>query len=235
VRIAALATLAALVGASAPACAELPGTFAVPAPGALRLLEEAGLPREPLHRALRAFACGRARGYFAAPILTLVDYSLPSSERRLWVLDLESGDVRFHDLVSHGRGSGTGRATAFSNEPGSQQSSLGLFRTGETYVGRHGYSLRLDGLERGVNDRARERAVVIHGAGYASAEFSARHGRLGRSLGCPALDPAVHREVIDAIRGGTALFAYYPDADWLASSRFQACEELEREGLFATP
>jgi hypothetical protein len=93
------------------------------------------------------------------------------------------------------------------------------------YLGQHGYSLRLDGLERGVNDRARERAIVVHSARYASEEFAARHGRLGRSWGCPVLDPAVHRRVIDAIRGGTALFAYYPDPDWLSRSSFLECEE----------
>jgi L,D-transpeptidase-like protein len=173
---------------------------------------------------MRAYACGSARGEFARPVLTLIDYSRPSTEPRLWVLDLAAGEVRFQTLVAHGRGSGLARAVAFSNLPDSKQSSLGLFRTDETYEGQHGYSLRLVGLEPGVNDLAYARNIVIHGADYATAKFAARHGRLGRSWGCPALDPSVHRELIDAIRGRTALFAYYPDSRWLASSALARCD-----------
>jgi hypothetical protein len=172
---------------------------------------------------MRAYACGSARGEFARPVLTLIDYSRPSTEPRLWVLDLAEGAVRFRTLVAHGRGSGLARAVAFSNLPDSKQSSLGLFRTDETYDGQHGYSLRLVGLEAGVNDLAYARNIVIHGADYATAQFASRHGRLGRSWGCPALDPSVHRELIDAIRDRTALFAYYPDPRWLASSQFLRC------------
>jgi hypothetical protein len=185
---------------------------------------KAGVPARPLDLALRAYACGSARGEFAQPVLTLIDYSRPSTAPRLWVLDLAEGRVRFHTLVAHGQGSGLARAVAFSNDPGSKQSSLGLFRTDEVYEGTHGYSLRLVGLESGVNDLAYPRNIVIHGADYATATFASRHGRLGRSWGCPALDPAVHRNVIDAIRGGSALFAYYPDAHWLASSPYLRCE-----------
>ena len=192
--------------------------------GVLERLEAAGVPAEPLRLATRAFACGRARGDFEAPILTLVDYTLPSTDRRLWVVDLADGAVRFHELVAHGRESGLRHARAFSNVPGSRQSSLGMFRTAETYFGRHGYSLRLVGLEPGTNDLATERGIVVHGADYATAEFAADRGRLGRSWGCPALDPAVHREVIDTIRGGTAVFAYYPETSWLGRSPFLHCE-----------
>jgi len=184
----------------------------------------AGVPAVPLDLALRAYACGSARGEFAQPVLTLIDYSRPSTAPRLWVLDLAQGAVRFRTLVAHGRGSGLSRAVAFSNVPESKQSSLGLFRTEETYEGSHGYSLRLVGLEAGVNDLAYERNIVIHGADYATPKFALRHGRLGRSWGCPALDPSVHRSVIDTIRGGSALFAYYPDARWLATSQYLSCE-----------
>ncbi len=155
-----------------------------------------------------------------ASILTIIDYSLPSTTRRLWVLDLETGEVRFHELVAHGKNTGANRAKSFSNESGSLQSSLGVFRTDETYQGKHGYSLRLDGLEDGVNDRARDRAIVIHGAHYVSEAFASNHGRLGRSWGCPALDSEVSGAVIDAIEGGTLLVAYFPDEEWLATSRF---------------
>ena len=183
----------------------------------------AGVPAVPLDLALSAYTCASARGEFSQPVLTLIDYSRPSTEARLWVLDLAEGAVRFHTLVAHGRGSGLGRAVAFSNVPESKQSSLGLFRTEETYEGQHGYSLRLVGLEAGVNDLAYVRNIVIHGADYATRKFAQRHGRLGRSWGCPALDPSVHRGVIDTIRGGSALFAYYPDARWLATSPYLRC------------
>jgi L,D-transpeptidase catalytic domain len=191
-----------------------------PGPDLRARFAAAGVPARPLALALRAYACANARGEISSPILTLIDYSRPSTQPRLWVLDLEQGVVRFRTLVAHGRGSGLARAVAFSNLPDSKQSSLGLFRTDEIYEGSHGYSLRLTGLEAGVNDLAYSRNIVIHGADYATAKFASRHGRLGRSWGCPALDPAVHREVIDTIRGGTALFAYYPDAHWLATSQY---------------
>jgi hypothetical protein len=192
--------------------------------GLLRSFAAAGVPAEPLAQAMRAYECASARGEFARPVLTLIDYSQPSRAPRLWVLDLAERAVRFRTLVAHGRGSGLARAVAFSNVPNSKQSSLGLFRTDETYVGQHGYSLRLVGLEAGVNDLAYSRNIVIHGADYATAKFASRHGRLGRSWGCPALDPSVHRELIDAIRDRTALFAYYPDARWLASSPYLRCD-----------
>jgi hypothetical protein len=177
--------------------------------------------------ARRAYECGRARGDFRQPILTIIDYSLPSTVPRLFVLDLMSGEIVFHELVAHGRGSGEDYAVAFSNEEGSKQSSLGLFRTAGTYMGGHGYSLRLVGLEPGVNDRAEERAIVMHAAPYATAEFAALHGRLGRSWGCPALDPAVCSSIIDRIKDGTALFAYYPDDAWLSQSTYLNCDAVQ--------
>jgi hypothetical protein len=156
-------------------------------------------------------------------LLTLIDYSRPSTAPRLWVIDLETERVLFEELVAHGRGSGDNLTEHFSNEPGSLASSLGLFLTGETYVGTNGYSLRLQGLEEGVNDRAYERAIVMHGAPYVRAGME-RVGRLGRSWGCPAVRPAIARQLIDTIKGGTLLLAYYPDAQWLAQSRFlHAC------------
>jgi hypothetical protein len=193
--------------------------------------EAAGVPDVPLRLALRAFSCGDARGEFSEPLLTVVDYSRPSTQQRLWVLDLTTATVRFSALVSHGRASGIQRATSFSNIPGSKQSSLGLFRTGDPYIGGHGYSLRLIGLEPGINHLAFERNIVIHGASYVTPAFIARHGRLGRSWGCPALDPALNREVIDLIRGGSAFFAYYPDARWIESSSYLSCESPDRRNL----
>jgi L,D-transpeptidase catalytic domain len=174
-----------------------------------------------LKLALGAAACARSVGAVANErLLTVIDYSKASTEPRLWVLDLVRERVLFEELVAHGRGSGENYATRFSNADGSHQTSLGLFRTADTYVGSNGYSLRLDGLEPGVNDRARERAIVMHGAPYVS-DFQLRAvGRLGRSHGCPALRPAIARTLIDTIKQGSLVFAYYPDKQWLRASRF---------------
>ena len=181
----------------------------------------AGLAPNILSLALAASDRAVAEMPVAKPkLLTVIDYSRPSTEPRLWVVDRATGKVLRKELVAHGRGTGENYATAFSNDEGSHQSSLGLFLTENTYVGSNGYSLRLRGLEPGVNDRASERAIVMHGAPYVSAEFARQHGRLGRSWGCPALSPAVAHEVIDQIQGGSLLFAYYPDSRWLGTSRF---------------
>lgn len=151
-------------------------------------------------------------------LLTVIDYSLPSTEPRLWLIDRTSGRVLRRLLVAHGRGSGENYATRFSNRDGSLTSSLGLFLTEEPYVGKNGYSLRLRGLEPGINDRARERTIVLHGAPYVSAAFARAHGRLGRSWGCPAVEPEVTRPLIEEIRDGSFLFVYGQDPDWLARS-----------------
>jgi hypothetical protein len=153
-------------------------------------------------------------------LLTIIDYSLPSTEKRLWVVERTTGAVLWHELVAHGEGTGGDLARHFSNAGGSHQTSLGVFVTADTYHGRNGYSLRLIGLEAGVNDRALERAIVMHGAPYVGEEFIRRAGRLGRSWGCPAVRPAVARSLIDRIKGGSVVFAYYPDASWLAGSAF---------------
>jgi len=161
-------------------------------------------------------------------LLTIIDYSLPSTTPRLWVIDRERRRVLFHRLVAHGKGSGENFATRFSNVEGSLQSSLGLFLTEESYVGGNGYSLRLRGLEPGINDRARERTIVLHGAPYARPEFARRHGRLGRSWGCPAVEPEIARELIDLVRDGSLLFVYGPDEDWLRNSTFLVAGGADR-------
>jgi hypothetical protein len=180
--------------------------------------------RQVLDLALRAYSCGQARGEFNQPMLTVIDYSLPSTSKRLWVIDLARRRVLFNELVAHGSNSGDTYAYAFSNRVGSRQSSLGLFRTDETYYGRHGLSLRLSGLEPGFNDKARERTIVMHGAPYVSDGAVSVLGSLGRSWGCPALPEAVNDRVIDRIQGGSAVFAYYPDPGWLQTSRFINCD-----------
>lgn len=168
----------------------------------------AGLSTGVLQRAVEAHERVVAAGRSASPLLTVIDYSKLSREKRLWVLDLDRDSVLAHTLVAHGRNSGGDQATHFSNDPGSNQTSLGTFVTGKTYVGAHGLSLRLIGLDRGVNDNALARAIVIHAADYVNAGIVASLGRLGRSLGCPALSPDVAPEVIDLIKDGTVVFAY---------------------------
>jgi hypothetical protein len=171
--------------------------------------------------ALDAAAHAVTRGDAPAPrTLTVIDFSKPSTEKRLWVYDLRSRALLFHEHVAHGRGSGANMATSFSNVPESNQSSLGLFRTAEPYIGKHGLSLRLDGLEPGINDRARDRAIVIHGADYVNAATAKAQGRLGRSLGCPAVRPDVAKSLITAVKDGGLLFAYYPQQSWLSASTY---------------
>ena len=161
-----------------------------------------------------------ARGEAKPSTLTVIDFSVPSTERRLFVYDLRTRALLFTEHVSHGRNSGGNVPTMFSNEPESFKSSIGLYRTAEGYFGKHGYSLRLDGLDTGFNDRARERAIVIHGAAYVNAATAKVQGRLGRSLGCPALRPEIAKKVIDTVKDGGLVFAYYPDPAWLASSTY---------------
>lgn len=186
--------------------------------------QTAGVSPAVLDLALRAVNCAVKSGAVALPpTLTLIDYSLPSITPRLWVFDLESGRLLFRELVAHGKNTGDNLAQHFSDLMNSRESSIGLFRTADTYVGNNGYSLRLDGLEPGFNSHARERAIVVHGASYVSDAFAAAQGRLGRSWGCPALRTAIAQKVIDTIRGGGVVFSYYPDATWLKTSRFLNC------------
>lgn len=173
--------------------------------------------------ALEARACAVRGGTATGPNLAVIDYSLPSTQKRMWVFDVERQRLLYAEHVAHGRGSGENHARAFSNRDGSHQTSLGLFSTAETYVGGNGYSLRMDGLEPGVNDNARDRLIVIHGANYVNPQQALAQGRLGRSFGCPALRPQVAREVIDTLKGQQLLFAFYPDADWLTGSRYFGC------------
>jgi hypothetical protein len=186
------------------------------------LLREApGLKGEVLRLALDATGCAAERGLVKRRhLLTVIDYSLPSTQPRLFTFNLDSRKLLFRELVAHGKNSGGNKPSFFSNSPGSLATSLGLFVTADPYVGSNGYSLRLRGLEEGVNDMAWDRAIVMHGAPYVSRAAIRALGRLGRSWGCPAVRKEIARKMIDTIRGGTAIFAYYPDSEWLSSSSF---------------
>jgi hypothetical protein len=173
-----------------------------------------------LQAALSATRCAQRNHLIKRKVLSVIDYSLPSTEPRLWVFDLDKQELLFRELVAHGVNTGENLATRFSNIEGSRQSSLGLFLTDRTYFGRNGYSLKLQGLEEGINHKALERTIVLHGAWYVSEAFKREHGRLGRSWGCPAVKKSVAKPLIDTIKDGSLLFVYYPDEEWLASSDF---------------
>lgn len=206
---------------------------ATPAPDIAARLAAQAPDADPavIRLAFDARQCAVSHGDVEASArLAVIDYSRPSTEPRLWVFDVEGGRLLYREHVAHGRNTGDNRARRFSNAEGSLQSSLGLFRTAETYIGENGYSMRMDGLEPGFNDAARARAIVMHGAWYVDPAQARKQGRLGRSLGCPALRQQVAREVIDSLKQGQLLFAYYPEDRWLAKSRYLACNEDERRG-----
>jgi len=169
-----------------------------------------GLDSRAIERALEAAWDARLRGVdVRSSLLTVIDYTRPSWQPRLWVFDTAMPRLLFTDRVAHGANSGEAWAQHFSNRVGSRQTSLGLFLTGDPYVGDNGYSLRLHGLDRDLNSHAYDRAVVMHGAPYVSDAFVRAHGRIGRSWGCPAVSKELARPLIDTIRGGSLLYAYY--------------------------
>ena len=174
-----------------------------------------------LKLALNAYSEAQKEGINVnKPILTVIDYPLPSSAKRMWVLDLENKKVLFNTLVAHGKYSGEAYSTKFSDDSGSLQSSLGVFLTENTYSGHNGYTLKIKGLEPGFNSKAEARHIVIHGAHYVSEELAKLRGAIGRSWGCPALDPRVSGPVINTIKDGSLVVAYYPDKKWLKNSKF---------------
>jgi len=171
--------------------------------------------------ALEAFYRAKQEGInIKKPILTVIDYTLPSTQKRLWVVDIEDKKVLYNSLVAHGRNSGKNYAVNFSNNPGSRQSSVGLFLTEDTYFGGSGYSLHLKGLEKGFNDKARARAIVLHGSKYVSQKFAAAVGRIGRSGGCQAVEKSLAVPIINTIKDGTLIFSFYPHPEWLSKSKF---------------
>lgn len=171
-------------------------------------LKKAGLSFDVFRRA--------ATGYFNLKeknrlnknksLLTIIDFGKSSKEKRFWVVDMDQKKVLYHSLVAHGEGSGFDKAVKFSNTVNSHMSSLGFYLTENTYTGKHGLSLKLSGLDRGFNSNAKSRAVVVHGADYVSDAFIKKHGRLGRSHGCPALPKEINSKVVQLIKGGTLMY-----------------------------
>jgi hypothetical protein len=178
--------------------------------------EQEGLRFETFAKAMTGYLNLRQAGKLAEDkqLLTVIDFDLPSTEKRLWVLDLAKNEILFHTLVAHGHNSGENEATNFSNTNESNMSSLGFYATGGEYEGKHGHSLKLQGLDEGVNNNAAARSIVMHGADYVSEEFIKQNGRLGRSLGCPALPMDQYAQIIDAVNGGTCLFLNKSDTGY---------------------
>ncbi len=174
---------------------------------------------ECFKKALEGFYSLKQKGLIQKDIITIVDFSLSSTKKRLWVINLATNTILYNTVVSHGRNSGGEFANSFSNSQSSNKSSLGFYATGETYNGKHGLSLKLDGLERGINNNARARAVVMHGANYANPSILKSQGYLGRSQGCPAVPEAVKAEIIKTIKGKSCLFIYHPTKSYEIASK----------------
>lgn len=165
---------------------------------------------ESFSEALKGFYSLKERGFFRKDFLTIIDFSLSSRVKRMWIIDMAQNKIVFNSLVAHGKNSGEDYANQFSNKNESNKSSLGFYATGEVYQGKHGLSLKLDGLEKGVNDNARQRAIVIHGADYVSDNFLKNHSRLGKSHGCPAVPMGLSKKIIETIKDKSCLFIYHP-------------------------
>ncbi len=165
---------------------------------------------ESFSQALEGFYGLKAKGKVTKDILTIIDFSLSSTTKRLWVIDLTTNTILLHSLVSHGINSGMEYANSFSNNGNSFKSSLGLYVTGETYVGKNGLSMKLDGMEKGINDHARDRGVVVHGANYANPNILWTQNYLGRSQGCPAIPEKLNAKLIGIIKNKSCLFIYHP-------------------------
>jgi L,D-transpeptidase catalytic domain len=209
--------LAALSAHAAPGAAHSPADLV-----AVIHAQAPNISTAAISTAIDAYRHAKRRHLTDKPLVTIVDYSLPSDKRRLAVADIDSGKVLFYTYVAHGKGSGSKYATHFSNRPGTDASSLGVYLTGRTYYGKHGYSLRLYGLEPRFNGTAYRRDIVIHSAWYVSRSFAQDHGRMGVSWGCFALSRKVESALVNLIRGSTVLVGYYPDHRWLRSSTFLA-------------
>lgn len=178
------------------------------------------LNKHVLKLALVAYQKAAEKGAVKKPVLTVIDYSLPSSKQRMWIFDIRKEKLLYNTYVAHGQNSGMTTPHHFSNKPASKETSLGTFVTKGTYMGSKGYSLNLQGLEKGFNDNAYNRRVVIHGAWYVEPDFIKRAGRAGRSWGCPSIAKTLAKPVINTIKNGSVVFAYYPDRNYLSHTGY---------------
>ncbi len=174
---------------------------------------------ESFSKAIEGYHLLKNKGIIKNEFLTIIDFSLSSSTKRMWIIDMSQNKIILNSLVAHGKNSGEEYAENFSNKNQSNKSSLGFFLTGETYQGKHGLSLKLDGLEKGINDNARQREVVVHGADYVSESFIKNNKRLGRSQGCPAVPVELSKKIIETIKDKSCLFIYHPSKNDFQSSK----------------
>ena len=182
-------------------------------------LASLGLARQVFDYAMNGFACMKETGKVDnTSIISIVDFSKPSSKKRLFIIDLKNYKILFNTYVAHGINSGKEFAHTFSNIPESNKSSLGFYETAETYIGKNGYSLHLIGIEKGINDNAYKRDIVIHGAGYVNEAMINANGYIGRSWGCPAVPERQHKQIIDKIKNGTCLFIFGEDKKYFNRS-----------------
>ncbi len=179
-----------------------------------------------IDKVITTLKCAASNNVERNNILTIIDYSLPSNQKRLWVFDLAQRKLLFHTYVSHGIRSGTLLTNYFSNKNDSKASSIGVYKTQKAYYGREGLSLRLDGLDKSFNDNAANRAVVMHGGWYVDEHFIKRYGRPGRSWGCPALPPGLYQPIINTIKDQSLMVIYYPSDDWFGKSKFLTCSAI---------
>lgn len=178
------------------------------------------LDKKVLKLALNAYNKAKKSGEVKKPVLTVIDYSLPSNRQRMWVFDLSQSKLLYNTYVAHGKNSGVDVPRHFSNKPNSKATSIGTYVTKDTYIGSKGYSLNLQGLEKGFNDNAYSRRVVVHGAWYVEPDFIKKSGRAGRSWGCPSIAKTEAKPIINTIKNGSVIFAYYPDKNYLSHSGF---------------
>jgi hypothetical protein len=169
--------------------------------------------------AFKGFENLQAKSKIQNNLLTIIDFSISSAKNRLWIINMDTREILVNTLVAHGENTGLEYAEHFSNKNESHQSSLGFYLTGETYFGSHGMSLKLDGMEKGINDNARKRAIVVHGADYVSQAFVSSNNRLGRSFGCPAIPVNQTKKIIQIIKNKSCLFIYYPSKEYLKNSK----------------
>lgn len=188
----------------------------------IQLIQSQGCTLDPkvLRLGLNAYLKAEKQGYASKDILTIIDYSQPSTQKRLWVFEVNTGKTLINTWVAHGKNSGDLNSTSFSNAAKSLKTSIGVFVTDQTYQGKHGLSLKLKGLDHGFNDNAYNRKVVVHAAPYVSENVIKEKGRLGRSWGCPAVNPSIAPTLINTIKDKTIIFSYYPDQKWLTSSPY---------------
>lgn len=180
----------------------------------------AAIPKKVLNLAMTAYNTAESKDLVDNPKLTIIDYSQPSNKKRMWVIDMAKKKVELNTYVSHGVRSGGVTPVNFSNKLESHQSSIGVMKTGKTYIGKRGKSLYLHGLEKNINDNVYRRHVVIHGAKYVNDNLAKKRGQVGKSFGCPAVDTKIAKSLINEIAGGSIVFAYYPNNNWINNSKF---------------